>query len=158
MEPKMRQPREPAPRHPRRTPRQEPLVALPPEAPVVVTVPLPPPIDLDEAMRARINDATHGLRFEGEHLAFPAYAAMTPEEQGRHTATVTEQNRAWIDAVFLATDAAWFTVVDGEITAASRASLSIPTHRERWEEGKRTGKVPRLFISPRLLETGEFDE
>lgn len=149
MEPK-RHIRGPAPRHPRRTPRVDELGPPHPTPPPVCVVVTPPQtfITIDDTVRQRIVNIAKGARFDGEDRTFTAYAAMTPTEQGRQYADVVKRSQAWINAVFLATDALWFTVVDGEIAAASHDLNSMPTHSDRWKEGERTGKVPYLFIHP----------
>jgi len=91
------------------------------------------------------------LQFIGENHPFDPDRQLSLKERAANKLRLKNQNRDWLLQKFKALRAAWFMVIDGQITASGKALSDYPTPEQLLEVCHRTGKFPFLFINEEVM-------
>jgi len=91
------------------------------------------------------------LKFVGKNLPLPEYEKLSIKERRMLARRVKEQNQSWLQENFLAREAAWLVVMDGQVIASGKSLKDQPMQPQIAEIHWRTGKFPFVFINDAFL-------
>ncbi|MDI6735253.1 MAG: hypothetical protein QME42_03505 [bacterium] len=90
--------------------------------------------------------------FVGENLKLEGCKVLAEEEKMEIRSILERENRDWLRQKFQELDAAWITVVDGEVKTHSSDIDQYPNELDILKFcGDNEGKLPFIFVNPRIL-------
>lgn len=89
--------------------------------------------------------------FVGENLTLEEYSSLAIDEKMYLKSTLLENNMAWLNQKFQELNAAWITVVNGELITYSSALAEYPQESDVLKICKDKGRFPFVFVNNRFL-------
>jgi hypothetical protein len=89
--------------------------------------------------------------FIGENLTLKEYSALDEDKKIQLQSTLWKKNGRWLNNKFEKLNAAWVTIVDGEVETFSSDIDEYPQRDEILDICKKRGKFPFIFINKAFL-------
>ena len=89
--------------------------------------------------------------WQGENPPFEQMANLDIEERSRIMNELEERNREWLLRQCNKLQASWLVVVDGKVLRHGYGWSDFVTDAEKLQIAQKTGKMPLLFIHPKML-------